>query len=39
MAAEPVTMDLQEGILSIILNRPKANAFNREMIDGDFGGL
>ncbi len=33
MAAEPVTMDLQEGILSIILNRPKANAFNREMIE------
>ena len=33
MAAEPVTIDLQEGVLSIILNRPKANAFNREMIE------
>jgi 2-(1,2-epoxy-1,2-dihydrophenyl)acetyl-CoA isomerase len=33
MAEEPVLLtDIEDGVLTIRLNRPKANAFNREMI-------
>ena len=32
MAAETVQLDFSEGVLTIILDRPRANAFNREMI-------
>ena len=32
MAAETVQMDFSEGVLTVTLDRPKANAFNREMI-------
>jgi 2-(1,2-epoxy-1,2-dihydrophenyl)acetyl-CoA isomerase len=32
MADETVQMDFSEGVLTVTLDRPKANAFNREMI-------
>jgi 2-(1,2-epoxy-1,2-dihydrophenyl)acetyl-CoA isomerase len=38
-ASETIVTNIEKGVLSIYLNRPKANAFNLEMIDEVIGAL